>query len=82
MPKITINELDYTVGGSNLATENVVYIPGFSNEVLTSEHIGVPTLFTTLDEFKEVMGIAPKTLDPVVKDKSYIMAYELLKAGL
>jgi len=81
MPKITINELDYTVGGSNLATENVVYIPGFSSEVLTSTHIGVPTLFTTLDEFKEVMGIAPKTLE-TVKDKSYIMAYELLKAGL
>lgn len=81
MPKITINELDYTVGGSNLATENVVYIPGFSNNAMTLENIGVPTLFTTLDEFKDVMGIAPVSLD-TAKDKSYIMAYELLKAGL
>jgi hypothetical protein len=83
MPKITINELDLTTGGLNLATDNVVYIPGFSSLTLASSLIGVPTLFTTLEDFEAKMGEAPKSfvLDST-KDKSFIMAYELLKAGL
>lgn len=81
MPKITINELDSTSGGVLLATENVVYIPGFSTLTLASAKIGVPTLCKTVEEFTEVFGTTPKLLDGK-DDKSFVMAYELLKLGM
>lgn len=81
MPKITINELDFTSGGVLLATENVVYIPGFSTLTLDSEKIGVPTLCKTVEKFTELFGTTPKLLDGK-DDKSFVMAYELLKLGM
>lgn len=88
MPKITINELDYTSGGAYLANENVVYIPGFSSketleDALGNSLVGVPTLCTTEEEFVETFGATPRqNIATDVEDKSFVMAYELLKLGM
>lgn len=83
MPRITINEQDYTSSGAYLANENVVYIPGFSIETVSP---GVPTLCTTVEEFVELFGATPRELTlpnaSKVDDKSFVMAHELLKLGM
>lgn len=84
MPKITINEKDYTSSGEINSSNVVVYIPGV-NGTGGSLKAGVPTLFTTLTSFTESVGTSPKNFSSTtVKDydKSYIMAYELLKEGM
>lgn len=78
MPKITINEKDLTSGGAYLASENVVYIPGFSTE---NDVAGEPVLCKTVGEFTQHFGATPLLLNDK-DDKSYIMAYELLKLGM
>ena len=84
MPKITINEKDYTSSGEINSSNVVVYIAGV-NGTGGSLKAGVPTLFTTLTSFTESVGTSPKNFSSTtVKDydKSYIMAYELLTAGM
>ena len=84
MPKITINETDYTSSGEINSSNVVVYIAGV-NGTGGSLKAGVPTLFTTLTSFMESVGTSPKNFSSTtVKDydKSYIMAYELLNAGM
>lgn len=81
MPKIIINEKDLTSSGAYLAIENVVYIPGFSSLELADELIGVPTLCKTVEDFTSKFGTSPKQLS-AKDDKSFIMAYELLKLGM
>lgn len=89
MPAITITERDLTTSGSSLAEEHVVYIPGFSTNTLGKELVGVPTLFTTTEDFIEKIGATPKIFitgegeNKIEQaDKSYVMAYELLQLGL
>ena len=101
MPKITITE-KYEQGAPFLATDHVVYIPGFST--LSKVVPGIPTLFTSLSDFIEKVGGTPKQVvlvpeipgtpadgeTPAVPevpavteaDKSYLLAYELLKLGV
>lgn len=81
MPKITITEKDLTSGGVYLANENVVYIPGLSTKTLAEEFVGVPTLCTSVEQFKEVFGDAPVQAEDFI-DKSFVMAHELLKLGM
>ena len=86
MPKITITEKDLTSGGVYLANENVVYIPGLSTKTLKKEFVGVPTLCTSVEQFKEVFGDTPvkaqESSEVTFIDKSFVMAHELLKLGM
>lgn len=87
MPKITITEKDLTSGGVYLANENVVYIPGLSTKTLKKEFVGVPTLCTSVEKFKEVFGDTPfhapeSSEEEGFIDKSFVMAHELLKLGM
>lgn len=81
MPKITITEKDLTSGGVYLANENVVYIPGLSTNTLNKKFVGVPTLCTSVEQFKEVFGDTPVQEEDFI-DKSFVMAHELLKLGM
>lgn len=81
MPKITITEKDLTSGGVYLANENVVYIPGLSTNTLDKKFVGVPTLCTSVEQFKEVFGDTPVQEEDFI-DKSFVMAHELLKLGM
>ena len=63
MPKIIINEADFT--SELVATDltNAVYIPGFSINPIAGEEakyeLGVPTLYTDVDAFVEAIGDRP-----------------------
>lgn len=84
MPKITINEIDYTKSGEINSSNVVVYLAGLNGDKGTLA-AGVPTLFTSLEEFTSVVGAKPSnvgTTSSVEYDKAYVMAYELLNDGM
>lgn len=83
MPKIKINEVDYTSVSTVNSNPNIVYIPGLAGINAPKEVVlNTPTLCENLKQFKELFGDAPSLLTVGVYDKSYIMAYELLNLGL
>ena len=52
MPKITINEIDLTTGGSLNATSNIVYVPGLAEKTPTEGYeFGKPRLYMNLADF-------------------------------
>ena len=52
MPKITINEIDLTTGGSLNATSNIVYVPGLASEIKAEDYeFGKPRLYANLADF-------------------------------
>lgn len=68
MPNIRITEQDTTSPGANALGTDVVYIPGFAsitntdypdNDIDNRLEAGVPTLFTSVDEFEAKCGKNP-----------------------
>ena len=60
MPKITIQEIDLTTGGSLNATSNIVYVPGLAkeikDEIKADYKFGQPRLYTDLATFQKHFG--------------------------
>ena len=102
MSSITITENDLTSGGGASSNLDVVFVPGFvltnpnednwetdlDGNILTADFPGkgVPTLCTTLSEFKRYFGKEPAIIrgdnNDYFPDKSYIYAKEVLQSGL
>lgn len=86
MAEITIREINYQSAGSYDPKTCVVYIPGmatFKNaqgQDLTPV-LNKPTLCKDVATFMNIFGAQPQVYDTNVEDKSYIMAFELLKLG-
>ena len=94
MPKITINEIDLTTGGSLNATSNIVYVPGLAEKLPEDYEFGKPRLYETLSDFQTDFG----TKVPIIKEKTssglsffdgdkaydpgFIYATELLRLGM
>lgn len=103
MSSITILEKDSTSGGGSSLDLDVVFVPGFvalnsdskAWEKGTKDFPGeyVPTLCTTVDEFRARFGASPAKIEKaetmngltqttIVEDKSYIYANNLIQLGL
>ena len=94
MPKITIEEKNSVRNLATIGTD-IPYIPGFPGEDNNSAISVDPVIFTSVSEFKRVIGTKPHKFTEEQKDsanlviapagtcdKSYIMALELLKQGM
>ena len=98
MPKITINEIDLTTGGSLNATSNIVYVPGLAQKLPSDFDINdKPRLYQDLSSFQADFGdkvprislgnsasalTAPGFGDGLAYDTGYIYATELLRLGM
>lgn len=97
MPKIDIREIDLTQSSGTIGTD-IPFIPGLANQAqivnvdgtITSLY-GTPVLCTSIRQFEQYFGKCPKKINSdctkydIKKDeydRSYIMAKELLNAGM
>ena len=74
---INLYEQDDSTLGLNIASDDVVYIPGYS----AKGPVNTPTKVSTLNQFKALFGETPAIFDGE-KEKSWIYAAELLNAGM
>lgn len=85
MPSIKITEIDNTAIATNIAADNVAYIPGYA----ITGPINTPTLCDSIEQFQEIFGNNPYIIEENDGDyikgeyeKSYLYAYDVLKYGL
>lgn len=96
MAKIGIYEKDYTASSTARGTTSIVFIPGFrgvssdtsaAREAKFADY-GVPTLVTTVSDFKEKFGETAYTYTDTSNasndftDLAWLMAYHCLEEGL
>lgn len=87
MARIKIAEVDVTAAGVSTQTSNAVYIPGLS--VIETDIPKGPVKCSTLTKFQNNFGKTPFVTAinngsdiEYIEDISYLMAYELISAGL
>lgn len=86
MPKIVINEKDFSGNNGAAAISTAVFIPGLIGQSATEQAAeGVITLCESVRSFEAAFGTKPATITAGTtesSDKSWVMAHTLLQLGL